>query len=57
MFKLLYKDLVRPHIEYAAAVWSPRCISDINIIEGVQRRDTQQLPEMKSMSYQERLTN
>ena len=32
MFKLLYKTLVRPHIEYAAAVWSPRYLSDITII-------------------------
>ena len=55
MFQLLYKALVRPHIEYAAAVWSPRYISDINIIEGVQRRATRQLPELKSLSYEERL--
>ena len=33
MFKLLYKALVRPHIEYAAAISSPRYISDVNIIE------------------------
>ena len=55
MFKLLYKTLVRPHIEYSAAVWSPRYISDIKIIQGVQRRATRQLPEMKSLGYQERL--
>ena len=53
MFKLLYKSLIRPHIKYAAAIWSPRYISDIKIIETIQRKDTAHLTEMKSLRYQE----
>jgi len=31
---------VRPILEYASPVWSPRLISDVNVIERVQRRYT-----------------
>ena len=33
----LYLPLVRPHLEYAAAVWSPHLKRDIALIEGVQK--------------------
>ena len=31
----LYLSMVRPHVEYAAAVWSPHLKKDIALIEGV----------------------
>ena len=31
---------VRPHLEYAQAVWSPKLCKHINLIESVQRRAT-----------------
>ena len=34
----LYNSLVRPHVEYASAVWSPREVKAINQLEMVQRR-------------------
>jgi hypothetical protein len=40
----LLKALVRPHIEYAEAVWSPFKVGDIEKIENVQRRATKQVP-------------
>ena len=33
----LYLAMVRPHVEYAAAVWSPHLKKDIALIEGVQK--------------------
>ena len=33
----LYLSMVRPHVEYAAAVWSPHLKKDIALIEGVQK--------------------
>ena len=26
MFLSIYKSIVRPHLEYASSVWSPRCL-------------------------------
>ena len=34
----MYMALVRPHLEYACAVWDPHVISDVQKIEMVQRR-------------------
>ena len=54
-FKYLFQALVRPHLEYAAAVWSPYKIGDIESIENVQRRATKLIPSLKNLEYPERL--
>jgi hypothetical protein len=55
MFLSLYKALVRPHIEYANQVWSPRLQKHKDSIENVQHRATKLLPGFRDMSYEERL--
>ena len=54
-FNLLYKSLIRPHIEYGNTVWSPFQKAGINLIENVQRRATHFIPEINKLDYQERL--
>ena len=54
-FKLLFKGLVRPHLEYAAPVWKPAYKKDITSLENVQRRATRFIPSLKGLSYEERL--
>ena len=44
MFKLLFKSLIRPHLEYASPIWSPITKGEIKRIEGVQRRATKLVP-------------
>ena len=36
-FIMLYKALVRPHVEYANSIWSPYKKGDIEAIEKVQK--------------------
>ena len=40
LFKKLYLTFVRPHLEYAQAVWHPHLRKYINLIENVQHRST-----------------
>lgn len=54
-FTRLFKALVRPHLEYAAPVWTPYHKKDIKLLEDVQRRGTRQIPGMSHLSYPERL--
>ena len=54
-FITLDKALVRPHLEYASTVWSPRFKRDMNTVERVQRRATKLVPGLKDMTYNERL--
>ena len=54
-FNLLYKSLVRPHLEYQNVVWSPFLKSDNTLTENVQRRATRYVPIINKLEYQERL--
>jgi hypothetical protein len=53
-FRYLFQALVRPHLEYTAAVWSPYKQHGIDSIENVQRRATKQIPSLKDMAYPDR---
>ena len=45
----LYKSLVRPHLEYCIAAWSPHYIRDKELIERIQRRFTKLMPDLRSL--------
>ena len=55
IFSQIFKTLVRPHLEYAAPVWSPHLISQKELIENVQRRATKMVPGLSDLPYPERL--
>ena len=52
---LLYKSLVRPHLDYCIQAWRPFLRKDIDIMEKVQRRATRMIEGFKNLSYEERL--
>ena len=52
----LYKSLVRPHLEYCTAAWSPHYTKDRVLLEKVQRRFTRMVPGLKKLPYEERLS-
>jgi hypothetical protein len=54
-FILLYKGMVRSHLEYAGSVWSPFKKGLITDIEKIQKRATKFIRDCKNLSYQERL--
>ena len=54
LFKKLYTTFVRPHLEYAQAVWAPHLKKHINMNENVQIRATKLVDGFNSLSYTER---
>ena len=51
----LYKAIVRPHLEYCIQAWRPYRKKDIDTLERIQRRSTKMIPELRDLSYEERL--
>ena len=54
-FTQLFKLMVRPHLEYANAIWTPYKLEDIRNIESVQRWATKLVPGPRDLPYEERL--
>ena len=54
-FIMLYKALVRPHVEYANSSWSLYRKGDVEAIEKVQKRATKLVISLKKLPYKERL--
>ena len=55
IFNYIFKGMVRPHLEYAAPVWSPFLVKHKEQLENVQRRATKIVPGLSTLSYPERL--
>ena len=55
MFKQLFVAIVRPHLEYGAAVWNPYKKELIRLIENVQRRASRQVEGISHLPYNRRL--
>jgi len=46
---------VRPTVEYNSVLWSPHMISEIDLIEKIQRRFVKRYRLLRNVSYQKRL--
>ena len=55
LFLKLYKTRVRTHTDYGNAIWYPVKNKNKKAIENLQRRATKIVPEIKDLSYEERL--
>lgn len=52
---LLYKTLVRPHLEYGNLTWGPFNRADQQLVERVQRRATRMVMDIREKPYCQRL--
>ena len=52
---ILYSMLVRPQLEHCIQMWSPQYRRDTDLLEHVQRRDTNTIQGMEDLHYKDRL--
>ena len=57
MYTTLYKLLVRSTLEYYCPLWNPGKVTDIQLIEGIQRTFTDRRSALQDLSYWERLAH
>ena len=55
VFILLYKSMVRSHLDYCCSVWAPYRKGDIEALEKIQKKTTNCLPAFRHLPYSERL--
>ena len=51
VFVRLYKQYVRPHLEFAGQAWSPWTAADKAVLENVQKRAVRMVSGLKSADY------
>lgn len=54
IFRRLYCQYVRPHLEFATPAWAPWQVSDIEMLEKVQKRAVGMIKGLKSKTYEEK---
>ncbi len=55
LFKILYPIFIRPHLEFASPVWNSFSKENIKKMEGIQKRATKMVIELRALSYEDRL--
>jgi hypothetical protein len=55
IFVRLYKQYVRPHLEFSTQAWSPWTEGDKNCLEKIQERTVRMVAGLKGTTYEERL--
>ena len=46
MIVTLYKEIVRPHLEYCIQAWNPHIRKDVDMLEKIQRRATKLIQDL-----------
>ncbi len=54
VFIRLYKQYVRPHVEFSTPAWSPWLRGDVEVLESVQRRAVKMVAGLKGTTYEDR---
>ena len=55
VFLQLYKQFVKCHLEFGIPAWSPWLVSDIEVLERVQKRAVNMIVGLRSKTYEDKL--